>query len=114
MSIQTFEDILCWQKARSLAVDVYSIFKSNRDYGFKDQIQRATVSISNNIAEGYERKGNKEFSKFLYIARGSCGEVRSMFYIALELGYIDSQQFKSLHGRANEISRMIYGLISKL
>lgn len=72
----------------------YKCLKDSRGYGFKDQIQRAVVSISNNIAEGFERRSNKEFAQFLYIAKGSCGEARSMLYIALELNYITKEQFE--------------------
>lgn len=94
MTIEKFEDILSWQKSKNLAVFVYKTLDGNKDYGFKDQMQRAAVSISNNIAEGYERKSNKEFKQFLYVAKGSCGEVRSMAYVGLELGYINKIIFK--------------------
>jgi len=73
--IEKFEDILVWQKSQELIILIYGEFRNIKDYAFRDQIQRAAVSIMNNIAEGYERKGNKEFRKFLYIAKGSCGEV---------------------------------------
>lgn len=88
MNAQKFEDLICWQKSKNLAVEIYKNFLTNKDYGFKDQIQRAGISVSNNIAEGFERKSNKEFSQFLYIAKGSCGEVRSMLHVAKELNYI--------------------------
>jgi four helix bundle protein len=78
MRIERFEDIMAWQKAKDLSVAIYRLFETIKDFGFKDQIQRASVSVMNNIAEGFERKGNKEFAYFLYIAKGSCGEVRSM------------------------------------
>jgi len=109
--IEKFEDIIVWQKANIFIKDVYVVFKACRDYAFKDQIQRAAVSISNNIAEGYERRSNKEFSQFLFIAKGSCGEVRSMLYLALELGYINKIQFNKFKEQAVEISRMLSGLI---
>lgn len=80
MAIERFEDIIAWQKAKELSIQIYSLFAESKDFGFKDQILRASVSIMNNIAEGFERKGNKEFSHFLFIAKGSCGEVRSMLY----------------------------------
>ncbi len=114
MRIDKFEDIISWQKGIELSVIVYGIFRNNRDYGFRDQIQRAAVSISNNIAEGYERQSNKEFSKFLYIAKGSAGEVRSMLNIALELGYISKTQFNDLQNRCSEISRLISGFIKSI
>ena len=95
--IEKFEDIIAWQRARSLNGDVYNAFKLCRDFSFKDQIQRAAVSIMNNIAEGwYERKGDKEFGRFLFISKGSCGEVRSMLYLALDLGYIRKEDFNSM------------------
>lgn len=112
--IEKFEDIIAWQKSNILARDIYIAFKNCRDYGFKDQIQRAVISISNNIAEGYERKGNKEFSQFLFISKGSCGEVRSMLYLALEFGYINNDQFDNFKQQAVEIARVLSGLIKTL
>ncbi len=82
MQFTRFEDIIAWEKAKELTNNIYKIFKNNRNYSFKDQIQRATISIMNNISEGYERMNNKEFRNFLSIAKGSVGEVRSMLYIA--------------------------------
>ena len=92
MNIEKFEDILSWQKAKLLTLCIYKSFKTCKDFGFRDQIQRATVSIMNNIAEGFERKGDKEFKRFLFIAKGSCGEVRSMVYLAHDLGYISKEE----------------------
>jgi four helix bundle protein len=86
----------------------------NRDYGFKDQIQRASVSGMNNIAEGFERKSNAEFRQFLYIAKGSCGEVRSMLYLAKELNYLSESEFNSLLNNLLEISKALSGLIKTL
>jgi four helix bundle protein len=114
MTIERFEDLLVWQKAKELTVIVYSIFRESRDFGFRDQIQRASVSIMNNIAEGFERKGAKEYSRFLYIAKGSAGEVRSMLYSAIELGYIDKETFDRCCNLAEEISKMLAGLIRKI
>jgi len=74
---------------------IYQSFRDIRDFSFKDQVQRAAVSVMNNIAEGFERKGDKEFRKFLFIAKGSSGEVRSMLYLAVEAKYIDKKQFYS-------------------
>ena len=93
MKIEKFEDIIAWQKARVLTLDIYRLFGHSKDFGFKDQIQRAAVSVMNNVAEGFERKTNKELMLFLYIAKGSCGEVRSMLYIALGLRYITETDF---------------------
>ena len=114
MAIGRFEDIIAWQKSKELTIQIYSLFEGSRDFGFKDQIERASVSIMNNIAEGFERKGNKEFMHFLYIAKGSCGEVRSMLIVANELGKIKPDDYKNLYNLALEISKMIYGLIKTL
>ena len=97
MSIERFEDILAWQKAKNMTVLVYRLFEQSKDYSFKDQIQRASVSVMNNIAEGFERKGNKEFARFLYIAKGSCGEVRSMLILSKELGKITEEDYEYLY-----------------
>lgn len=112
--ITNFEDLIAWRKAEELSYLIYKIFKSSRDYSFKDQIQRAVVSVMNNIAEGYERKGNKEYIRFLYIAKGSCGEVRSMLHLALKLDYLDDKIYNKLVEKAIEVSKILYGLIKKL
>jgi four helix bundle protein len=112
--IEKFEDIIAWQKARTLTFEIYKNFKDSRDFAFRDQIQRATVSIMNNIAEGFERKGDREFSHFLYISKGSCGEVRSMLYLALDLGYINKGSFESMYSQSLEISRILSGFIKQL
>lgn len=114
MRIDRFEDIVAWQKAKHLTIQVYRLLEDSKDYGFRDQIRRASVSIMNNIAEGFERKGNKEFSYFLYIAKGSCGEIRSMLILAIELNKIDKDAADSLKDLAEEISRMLSGLIKSL
>ena len=114
MKIKNFEDILSWKKSQDLSLVIYKIFKENKDYGFKDQIQRAIISVSNNIAEGFERRSNKEFIHFLYISKGSCGEVRSMIYIARELEYISQEEFDIIYNKLIEISKLIFGLIKTL
>ncbi len=114
MRINSFEDIIAWQKSKQLAVKTYTLTKNTNDYGYNGQIQRACVSIMNNIAEGFERKSNKEFKQFLYIAKGSCGEVRSMIRLGEELDYINSAESKSLINDAAEISKMLSGLIKTL
>ena len=114
MTIKSFEDILAWQEAKSLTIEIYRIFRVCKDYSFRDQIQRAAVSIMNNIAEGYERNGNKEFRNFLYIAKGSSAEVRSMLYLALELKYISAKEYKELNDSSLMISRLLSGLIKTL
>ena len=92
MAIQKFEDIIAWQKAQEFAVEIYTVFKDLRDFSFRDQVCRAVVSISNNIAEGFDRSSNADFSRFLYIAIGSCSEVKSMLYLAVRLKYISNEQ----------------------
>lgn len=114
MTIEKFEDVIAWQKAKKLANGIYIIFKLHRDRGFKDQIQRAGVSIMNNIAEGFERKGDKEFKQFLFIAKGSCAEVRSMLYLALELKYVNSNQYNELNNLSIEVSKLLSGFIKIL
>ncbi len=114
MRIEKFEDIKAWQKAKELTILVYAIFKENRDYRFRDQIQSASVSVMNNIAEGFERKGNKELGRFLYISKGSCGEVRSMLYLAIELKYVSQKDFEVVYNLSLEISKMLAGFISKI
>ena len=114
MGIQQFEEIISWQKSKDLAIFIYKLFKDCRDFAFRDQLQRAVVSISNNIAEGFERGGDKELKYFLYVAKGSCGEVRSMSYIALELKYINKKEFEHIYSSTNEISRLLGGFIKKL
>lgn len=114
MKVEKFEDIIAWQKAKVLTVDIYRLLQSSKDYGFRDQIQRAAVSIMNNIAEGFERKGDKEFSHFLFIAKGSSGEVRSMLALGKELGYFSEADFSRLISFSEEISRLLSGFISSL
>jgi four helix bundle protein len=114
VKIERFEDILSWQKSKTLAVEIYSLFKNEKDFNFKNQLERASVSVMNNIAEGFERQTNKEFRQFLFIAKGSCGEVRSMLILAKELKKIDDVSFRKLSDLALEISRLISGLIKAL
>lgn len=117
MKITNFEEILSWQKAKDLAVEIYQIkFKTNYgiDVGFKDQIQRAAISIMSNIAEGFERGTNKEFIRYLYIAKGSAGEVRSLLHIAKDLNYIDETLYCKLLEQVIEISKLISGFIKSL
>ena len=114
MKFHRFEEILAWQKAKELCVMVYRIFGESRDFGFRDQIQRASVSVMNNIAEGFERKSNNEFRHFLYIAKGSCGELRSMLILAKELKKLPEPEASGLLQHAEEVSKMLAGLIKTL
>jgi four helix bundle protein len=111
MKIESFEEVLSWQKAMELNKKLYRSFKSCKDYSFKDQILRASVSIMNNIAEGFERYSASELVRFLYIAKGSCGETRSMILLAFELGYISKEEKLEYLKLTQEISKLIYGLI---
>ena len=93
MRISKFEDIESWKKARALTNEIYQATASGqfvRDFGLKDQIRRASVSVLSNIAEGFERGGDKEFLQFLAVAKGSCGEVRAQLYVALDQGYLSA------------------------
>jgi four helix bundle protein len=114
MKIEKFEEIEAWKEARIIVKELYADFSDCRDFGFRDQIQRAGISIMANIAEGFERKTNKEFLNFLSIARGSNAEVKSLLYTALDIGYIDQSSFDNLSGRANKISGLLNGFISYL
>lgn len=114
MKAQRFEDLEVWQDARKFIADIYLIFKDNRDWGFRDQICRASISISNNIVEGFDRRGNKEFLRFLHIARASCSEVRSMLYLGLDIGYLSDKQFEDLAQKAESISKRLYAFIRYL
>jgi four helix bundle protein len=114
MRISRFEEIIAWQKAKKLTLCIYFVFKGNKDFSFKDQICRASTSIMNNIAEGFERRSDKEFEHFLFVAKGSCGEVRSMLHLAVELKYIDEKKYYELIEMSSEISKIISGLIKTL
>ena len=107
MIINKFEDIVVWDKAKKLTVIIYRVFQKNKDYGFKDQIQRASISIMNNIAEGFGRKNRKEFIRYLIISDGSCEEVKSMIYISKELNYISEEDFNIIYNSIIEISKML-------
>jgi len=114
MKVDRFEDIIAWQKSKELTLNIYSLFNDCKDYPFRDQLQRASVSIMNNIAEGFERKSNNEFKQFLFIAKGSCGEVRSMLILACELNKITKDEYTKQHTIVEEISKMLSGFIKKL
>ena len=111
MKVTKFEDLLVWQESMELVVYTYKYFQSSRDYGFNNQIQRASVSIPPNIAEGYERQTNKEFVQFLYIAKGSCGEYRTQLYLSKRLNKIDKENFEFLLNKSQKISAMLVKLI---
>ncbi len=115
--IERFEDLEAWQKARQLAKDLYRVTSSGkfaRDFCLRDQIRRAAISLVSNIAEGFERGGDREFLQFLSHAKGSCGELRAQLYVALDQTYLTEEQFDSLAAKAVEVSRMISGLMRYL
>lgn len=114
MTIDKFEDIIAWQKAQDSTVQIYSCFGTMKDWDFRNQICRAAVSISNNIAEGYSRKYTSEFKRFLQISTSSCSEVGSMLYLAQRLGYLNKKNTSVLLEQSEEISRIIRGFIKYL
>jgi len=112
-----FEDLWIWQEARSLAKEIYGDFNQGscaRDYGFREQVQKAGVSIMNNIAEGFERNTDADFARFLDISKGSCGEVRSMYYTAEDLLYIKPEVAEIRRSMAKRIAGGIASLIGHL
>ncbi len=116
-TIRRFEEIEAWQKARVLVRASYrigSVGPCAKDFGFKDQLCRAAVSAMSNIAEGFARKGDKEFARFLDVARGSAVEVQSLLYVALDLEYLTEAQFKEVYQLADEVISTIAGLTSYL
>ena len=117
ISIRRFEDLEVWQKSRQLVQSVYRLSSAGelaRDFGLRSQLRRAAVSVMPNIAEGFERGGNKEFVRFLVMAKGSCGEVRSQLYVGLDQSYISQLEFEAVGTKATEVSRMVSGLIKSL
>lgn len=114
MAVKSFQEIIAWQKARVLTINVYDSMKDCRDYGFRDQLQRASLSIMNNIAEGYAKQSNKSFLNFLSIAKGSAAEVESMLLIAPSLGYISEVKQEELLAQVNEVSRLLAGFMNSL
>ena len=109
--VKHFEDLLVWKESMNLALLIYNEMKECKDYGFKDQIQRAGVSIPSNIAEGFERNSHKEFIQFLYYAKASCGEFRTQLYLAIKLEYIQKGIGANLLDKSKKISSMLYKLI---
>jgi four helix bundle protein len=116
--INSFEEIISWQKARELNEAFYLITNSNsafnKDYGLRDQMRRSSISISSNIAEGFERETTKEFIRFLYIAKASAGEFKSQLYLASDIYYLSNEEFNTLSIKITDISKLISGLIKYL
>jgi len=115
--IETFEDLLVWQKGTELVKQVYILTKDikfNKDFALRDQIRRAAVSIPTNIAEGFERSSQKEYLQFLNIAKGSAGEVRSLLRVAVDIGYVDPLRHDQLRNSVMELSRYLSNQIKSL
>ena len=111
--ISRFEDLTAWQKARAFCANVHRLTSAGelqKNYGFRDQIQRAAVSIMSNLAEGFDRASRKEFHKFIVVAKGSCAEVRSLLYVALDAGLISKEDFHAAMRDAQELARILAGL----
>jgi len=112
-SVERFEDLVAWQKARQLRREIYRMTREDklrREIDYKSQVKRAAVSAMSNIAEGFERGSRAEFFHTLSISKGSCAEVRSLLYVALDAGYIDATTFERLNSQAIEVNRLIGGL----
>jgi len=112
-----FEDLEVWKQSREFCMEIYKVTNYevfNKDFRFRDQIRASSGSIMDNIAEGFERNGNKEFIQFLYIAKGSCGETRSQLYRALDNSYIIKEEFHILYNKAFQLSKSISGFIQYL
>ncbi len=106
-----FEELEVWKRAARMSADLYKALADLKDYGFRDQITRAGLSIPSNIAEGYERGSNKEIANFMNYAKGSAGELRTQIYIGMDIGYIGREQGKHWLSEAEEISKMLHSLI---
>ena len=111
-NFQSFEDLFIWQEGVELSVDLYTSLKGCKDFGLRDQIQRSSVSVPSNIAEGFERQTDKEFIQYLYIAKGSSAELRTQLYIASRVLIIEKDKCLSFIMRAKKNSAMIQNLIS--
>ncbi len=114
MKIVSFKDLIIWQKARQCTGLIYKYFSEVRDFGFRDQIRRASVSVMNNIAEGYARRNDKELKYFLRIANTSCVEVQSMIFLAYDLNYLNSMNKDELLEKTDELLKMINSFIKTL
>jgi four helix bundle protein len=117
MKITRFEDLDCWQEARILTQSVYAATRNisfKQDYGLTDQVRRAATSIMANIAEGFSRQGDREFTQFLFIAKASASELQSHLYVALDQGYIDQDYFQSSYNQLESIHKRISNLIKYL
>jgi four helix bundle protein len=106
-----FEDLEVWQRSSRLCVDIYKTMNTCKDFGFKDQITRSSLSVPCNIAEGFERGSDKDANKFFYYAKGSCGELRTQIYIGIKIGYISKETGISWKNEAEQLAKMLAALI---
>ena len=118
MTIKRFEDIRAWQEARVLTKQIYALCKQSLglrgDRRLRDQLQAASVSVMSNIAEGFSRRTDKEFTQFLFVAKGSTAEVQSLLYVALDQDYLSEQDFAGLYSKSDEVARILSGFITSL
>jgi four helix bundle protein len=114
---RTFEELEVWQDARALTTQIYSLRKKNgfsKDFGLANQIQRAAVSVMSNIAEGFTRGGNKEFVQFLFVAKGSLAEVNSQLYVAMDMNYINHEEFDATNEKIKRLIKRVSALIKSI
>ena len=113
----SFEEIIAWQKARELNLEIYKVTNGPefaKDFALRDQLRKSIISVSSNIAEGFERETISEFKRFLFISKASVGELRSQLYLSFDLNYITKDKFEELYQSATDISKMLSGLIKYL
>jgi four helix bundle protein len=116
-AVRRFEDLVAWQRAREMTSAIYDVCRTSalkQDFGLRDQLQRASVSVMSNIAEGNERGTSQEYFRYLTIAKASCAEVRSLLYVALDAGHIDHTTFDDRMRQAEEVARLVGGLRSSI
>jgi len=112
--MQKYEELRIWKESRVFVCEIYKMLQNNKDYGFKDQLQRAAISIMNNIAEGFDAGSDKLFIRYLHCAKASCGEVNSVLYLCDDLNYADKEKIIILQEKAYSLSAGIYNLIKHL
>jgi four helix bundle protein len=115
--VERFEDLIAWQKARELARTIYTLTKTSplaKDFALSSQLQRASVSIMSNVAEGFERGSAADFHRFVTMAKASCAELRSQLYLALDVGYIEESEFTRIMNMADEVAKILGGLKASL
>jgi four helix bundle protein len=109
--VTKFEDLIVWQKSLELSIRVHKVLRDEKNFSLRDQMQRASISIASNIAEGYERNTNKDYIRFLFIAKGSCSELRTQLYLAKEITLLDKSVINSLIEDTNNVSALLHNYI---